>query len=221
MMASLGPAGLFARRAVFSLVLVLGGGWIAYKGVELVRFDQLDRAVKQALADGLSKTPQAEFKALREQVAGWRDTPGLRSLARTDYQLTGQAMMLPASITMLDAAEVLKVDPANGRAWMDVAQAAWASPGMQTISLAAWEMSSIAAPREYPELRSRMAFLMAIWPSATQEQKQRFFFEASFMMRLRRAYFRADWGQMLAGIPQSDRDAIETEFRAYYPLYRR
>lgn len=219
-MGSVGMTGVFARRAAFSLVLILAGGWTAYKGVEFVRFDRLDRAVDAALAGDLSKTPRGEFKALRESVTGWRDTPGVRYLARTDYQLTGQAMMLPASIAMLDAADVLKVDPVNGRAWLDVAQAGWADPIMQPVALAAWEMSALAAPREFNEMRRRLSFLMPIWSSATDEQKRRFFFEADFMLSTRALYFRSEWRRMLSSIPVGDRDRLESEFRVYNPSYR-
>jgi len=214
--------GVQIKRAAFSIVLVVMACWLVYSGTQFVRFDYFHRDFTAELAAARTgERSEDDMLAVRERLTAWQNTPGVSYLARTDYRDAGTIIVQPPITSMQEAAAVLKVDPVNGQAWVDLAKAARREPNSRPLALAAWQMSAIAAPREYPIMLGRIAFLMGIWRTAGPEQKREFFFETDLLRAEWGAPFRADWRRMLAYLPDEQKEALEDEMRAHNPDYKR
>jgi len=210
------------KRAAFSIVLVVMACWLVYSGTQFVGFDYLHRDFTAELAAAKAgERSEDDLTAARERLGRWLKTPGVSYLARTDYRDAGTVVIQPPVTAMQDAAAVLKVDPVNGQAWVDLAKAARREPNSRPLALAAWQMSALAAPREYPIMLQRIAFLMGVWRTAGPEQKREFFFETDFLTKEWVPTFRDDWRSMLSYLPDDQKDALEDDMRAFNPKYRR
>ncbi len=221
-MRSVSDIGALVPRIVFSVVLIGAACWIALSGTRFVRFHYLHNEIAAAEAVDPAAQPSPEdVAALRERLAGWRYTPGLGYVARIAYRDVGNMFIQPPLVAMAEAADVLAIDPVNGEAWMDLAQASRRDRNSGPLAMAAWQMSALATPREYPIMLRRIAFLMGMWKTAGAEQKRQFFFEADFLTNTLGPDFRAEWRRMLSYLPDDQRDTLEAEFRIYNPGYRR
>lgn len=221
MMALAGAQPRWVGRVVFSALTVLVAGWMIYKGIELIRFDHLNRRVASTLAADVGKSsPPAELTTLQDDIGAWRDSSGVRALARTQYQALGRASYQQPSASMANAVSILQIDPVIPNPWLDIAEAAWATPETHALAFEAWAMSSIVAPRELEALQRRISFLAAVWPDASEAQKRRMFFEVDSLLDKQNA-MRTQWRFILASLSPDRRREVEEAFRVYNPAYRR
>ena len=210
-----------AGGALFSVLIVLVAVWIVYKGVELTWFDRLHGTIASAVSVNNAKQPlQAELAALQASADAWRDTDGVRFLARADYQALAKALYQSPNAFIANAIEILQVDPVNADRWMDIAEASWSDPNARAVSFAAWQTSSIVAPRELNALQRRIVFLLAVWPEASEAQRRRMFFEVDSLLG-KSNLMRRQWRLMMSSLSEERRREVEDAFRTYNPAYRR
>jgi hypothetical protein len=199
-----------------SLVLLCAGAGLILEGLRLLPFFSLHAQASAVLADKYwSGAIHSQLAPLRAQVAEWRDVAGVRSLARPLYMRLGQASGVPAATALSDAADVIRIDPVSGEAWSNFATASLAVSRVD-LALAAWQMSSVVAPREDRDILWRLSFLAGLWREASDEQKQRFFYEVQMVAFTRGASsrFRTVWRNILRALPVDVREEIDGKVRA-------
>lgn len=191
-----------ASGMAFSLVLVCLAGGLVFQSVRLLGYDRVSAAASALLAGEYWKRPlYTQLAPTRAQVAQWRDEPGARRSARTLYTRLGQASGVPVAETMAAAADVLRIDPVSGQAWADFATSALAA-SRPDLALAAWDISAVVAPREDTAILWRLSFLAGLWDMASEEQKQRFFFDIQILStRGAATRFPQVWLRILASLP--------------------
>lgn len=207
------------RRSVagiaLSVVLLSVAGWLTFEGVRLSRFFQLYGQASAVLAgEYWTRAIFPQLGPLRARVADWRDVAGVRNLARPLYLQLGRASGVPAAATLSDAADVIRIDPVSSEAWSNFATASLAVSRVD-LALAAWEMSSLVAPREDRDVLWRLSFLAGLWREASDEQKQRFFYEMQMVGLTRGAVsrFRTLWPSVQRSLPPDVRQEIEEKRR--------
>lgn len=201
---------------VLSLVLLGAGGWLTFEGLRLLPFFSLQAQASTVLAGKYwTGASQSQLAPLRTQVGDWRDVAGVRSLARPLYMRLGQAAGVPATATLSDAADVIRIDPVSGTAWSDFATASLAASRVD-LALAAWQMSSVVAPREDRDILWRLSFLAGLWAEASDEQKQRFLYEVQMVAFTPGAAtrFRRVWAAIMRSLPVDIRKEIDGKVRA-------
>jgi len=199
-----------------ALVLLCAGAGLTFEGARLLGFFSLYGQVSAVLADKYwSAANFPKLAPLRAQLAEWRDVAGVRNFARPLYMRLGRASGVPAATTLSEAADVIRIDPVSGDAWSNFATASLAASRLD-LALAAWQMSSVVAPREDRDILWRLSFLAGVWRDASDEQKQRFFYELQMVGLTPGAAtrFRKVWPGVMGSVPADVRKEIDEKARA-------
>ncbi|QIB35465.1 hypothetical protein [Ancylobacter pratisalsi] len=210
--------------AAWSVLLIVVSFVTVYYAVQFLRFDQLDRAISAQTSGAYwERDYVGELTTLREDIAPWREMPGVRSRARKVYETAGKVLNLPSQTTFLDTANLLQIDPVNGWTWLDIAREGVLTGAPLTLVAQALTMSSVSTPREYTALVGRVNLIMDLWDVATDEQKRQFLSEANLLSRMWAHYGGLKtstwWRDALARQPDARRDEIEDAYRAYDSTY--
>ncbi|MCS0504492.1 hypothetical protein [Ancylobacter mangrovi] len=206
----------------WSVLLIAVAGFTIFHAVQFLRFDRLDRALDRETSGAYWKRDYVTpVTSLRDRIAPWRETPGVREVARKDYQVASQLLGAPAATLLLDVADRLRIDPVNGWAWLDLARQSYLAGAPAEVTVGALDMSSIAAPREFVPLVGRVNLDMDMWDVATEEQKRRFFSEVSLLFEMYEANDRYPlwWRHALRRQPVARREAIQRAYGAFDSTY--
>jgi len=204
-----------AAGIALSVILLGAAGGLIFQGVQLLRYSRISTAASELLAEEYWRRPLfPQLAPLREQAGEWRDAPGVRSGARALYFRLGQASGVPAPTLLAEAADVIRIDPVSGEAWANFATASLAASRVD-LALAAWDVSSVLAPREDRDMLWRLSFLAGLWSAASEAQKQRFFFDIQLLStRGGATRFGNVWPGILRSLPREVAREIEGGRRA-------
>ncbi|GLK74727.1 hypothetical protein KHC23_06805 [Ancylobacter dichloromethanicus] len=220
------PAGR-ALRAVFSLLLIAMAGGAAYKGLQFARLGVIEWGMERQAP---ARTPEASAAGsdlpgraqdLRDTLAQWHDSWGLRDKTRLLAFSIGQNRLDPASPNGLEElVAVLQVDPVRSASWMDLAEMTWPTLALRPTSMAAWDMSRLTGPYEYAEMVHRVRFMARRWIFAGSEARRKFTYDVVLMSQFPE-FFWPFWRSLLRSLPAPQRRAIRDEgdivFRSLIP----
>lgn len=208
----------------WAVLLIAVALFTGHYAVQLLRFDQLDRALAAQSTGAVWKGGDAApVTTLREEIGPWRDMPGVREKARKDYVTSGKMLAVPADTFLLDAADLLRIDPVNGWAWVDLARAAAFAKMPVAVVSDALQMSAISAPREYSAIVGRAILIVDLWDELSDERRRILLADMNLLSRMWSGRGNLNnvnwWREALQRQPEARRREIQEAYKAYDSTY--